>query len=126
MGTKFWQHFKVFLTLLGILLLTIFAVNNSSQVELSFGFTTVIVSQAIVIMVSAMIGALIAYLVFLFSSIKRKSLEKMMELRKKKTEEEARDFAEAAVAEAPATETTPDFVNEAMQETQNNNESIAS
>lgn len=124
MGTKFWQHFKVFLTLLGILLLTIFAVNNSSQVELSFGFTTVMVSQAIVIMVSAMIGAFIAYLVFLFSSIKRKSLEKMMELRKKKAEEEARDFAESPVAEAPVPEASPDFVNEVPPEAENDSESI--
>lgn len=120
MGTKFWQHFKVLLTLLGILLLTIFAVNNSSQVELSFGFTTVTVSQAIVIMVSAMLGALIAYLVFLFSSIKKKSLEKMIELRKKQAEEEAKDLAEVAVAQTPA----PDTGSELVQEAQNNNESI--
>lgn len=120
MGTKFWQHFKVLLTLLGILLLTIFAVNNSSQVELSFGFTTVTVSQAIVIMVSAMLGALIAYLVFLFSSIKKKSLEKMIELRKKQAEEEAKDLAEVAVAQTSA----PDTGSELVQEAQNNNESI--
>lgn len=109
----------MFLTLLGILLLTIFAVNNSSQVELSFGFTTVTVSQAIVIMVSAMLGALIAYLVFLFSSIKKKSLEKVIELRKKQAEEEAKDLAEVAVAQTPA----PDIGSELVQEAQNNNES---
>ncbi len=89
-----WLNIKVILMLIGIVLITMFATLNSNKVNVNFGLATVQISQAIVVLISALAGAIIMYLINLINIIRQKKMErdislaiKQKERRKKKEQE---------------------------------------
>ncbi len=67
------SHFKAILALVMAILVAIFAIMNSGEVEISFGFKTVNVSLAIIILIAVLVGAVFMYIITLTSAIKKRS-----------------------------------------------------
>ncbi len=86
-------HFKVIFGLIIAVIIAIFAVLNSKAVEINLAFTSFMVSQSVVILVSVTLGALLMYIVNVYYSLKskrtKKMLDKEIEKEKKKVLEEA-------------------------------------
>lgn len=61
-------NIKLLSILLIAILVTIFAVLNSANVNINFGFTEVFVSQALVILVSVTIGAILMYVATIYQN----------------------------------------------------------
>lgn len=84
MKLKINMEFKFIISLLFAVLVAIFAIQNAGSVEINFLFTTFTISQAVVILCSAIIGAIILLLLSLIKQIKQnmkiKQLNKEIEL----------------------------------------------
>jgi uncharacterized integral membrane protein len=83
MKLKVNMEFKFIISLLFSVLVAIFAIQNAKSVEINFLFTKFTISQAVVILGSAIIGALIVLLLGLIKQIKQgvkiKQLKKEIE-----------------------------------------------
>ena len=84
MKLKVNMEFKFIISLLFSVLVAIFAIQNARSVEINFLFTKFTISQAVVILGSAIIGALIVLLLGLIKQIKQgvkiKQLKKEIEI----------------------------------------------
>ncbi len=76
MGHKNNSNGKLIVGLVIAVLITMFAVLNAKPAEISFGFASVHISQAIVILVSMTLGALLMYIMGFVNSMKRRNKEK--------------------------------------------------
>ena len=77
------MEFRFIVSLIFAVLVAIFAIQNASSVEVRFFFANITISQAVVILGSAIIGAIIAVLLGLIKqirqSLKIKQLSKELE-----------------------------------------------
>lgn len=84
MKFKINMEIKFIISLLFAILVAIFAIQNSGSVEINFLFTKFTISQAVVILSSAIVGALIVLLLGLVKQIKQnmkiKQLSKEIEM----------------------------------------------
>lgn len=84
MKLKINMEFKFIISLLFAVLVAIFAIQNAGSVEINFLFTKFTVSQAVVILGSTIVGAIIVLLLSLIKQIKQnmkiKHLNKEVEL----------------------------------------------
>ncbi|MBU5427755.1 LapA family protein [Tissierella pigra] len=84
MKLKVNMEFKFIISLLFSVLVAIFAIQNARSVEINFLFTKFTISQAVVILGSAVIGALIVLLLGIIKQIKQgvkiKQLKKEIEI----------------------------------------------
>lgn len=71
MQVKVNMEFKFIVSLLFAVLVAIFAIQNAGNVEINFLFAKFTVSQAVVILVSAIVGAIIVLLLGLIKQIKQ-------------------------------------------------------
>lgn len=71
MKFKINMEIKFIISLLFAILVAIFAIQNSGSVEINFLFTKFTISQAVVILSSAIVGALIVLLLGLVKQIKQ-------------------------------------------------------
>ncbi len=84
MKFKVNMEFKFVLSLLFAVLVAVFAIQNSGSVEINFLFGKFIISQAVIILCSTIVGALIVLLLGLVKQIKQnmkiKQLNKEIEI----------------------------------------------
>ncbi len=84
MKFKINMEFKFIISLLFSVLVAIFAIQNAGSVEINFLFTKFTISQAVVILCSTILGALIVLLLGLIKQIKQnmkiKQLNKEIEM----------------------------------------------
>ncbi len=81
-------EFKFVISLLFAVLVAIFAIQNSALVEISFLFAKFSISQAVVILVSALAGAFIVLLLSLVKQIGQNKIIKQLKLEIKDLEGE--------------------------------------
>lgn len=70
------SNVRLIMGLVAAIIIALFAVLNSKEVEISFGFTSIKISQAIVILVSMTLGAVLMYSMSLLADMKRKKKQK--------------------------------------------------
>lgn len=70
---------SVILIMIVVLLITVFTVVNAAPVSLSLVFTRMEVSLALIILISALLGALILFLIGLFDGRKKSQKTKQLE-----------------------------------------------
>jgi uncharacterized integral membrane protein len=91
MKPKMNMEFKFVFSLIFAVLVSIFAIQNADSVEVKFFFSKFYISQAVVILVSAVIGAIIAFLLGLIKQIRQnikvKQLTKEINILKVQNEE---------------------------------------
>jgi putative membrane protein len=81
-------EFKFVISLLFAVMVAIFAIQNSAVVEISFLFAKFSISQAVVILISALAGAFIVLLLSLVKQIGQNKVIKQLKLDIKALEEE--------------------------------------
>ncbi len=79
-------NIKVILGLIFAIIIAVFAVLNSTEVTVNFGFTKVMISQSIVILASVTMGAVLMYFVSVYYHYKSKRDEKRVAKENKKAE----------------------------------------
>ncbi len=91
MNKKTNLEFKFVISLIFAVLVAIFAIQNAPAVQVSFFIWQISISQAIVILISAVIGALIVFLLGLIKQVKQnlkvKQLNKEIEALKSEKED---------------------------------------
>lgn len=91
MKVRLNMEFKFVISLVFAILVAIFAIQNSGVVEIRFFFTDLAISQAVVILASSIIGAIIVFLLSLINRIKQnlkiKELSKEVEMLIREKEE---------------------------------------
>lgn len=76
MKKKTWSNAKLIIILIFAILVTFFAVLNSGIVQISFGFASVKISQAIVILISMTLGALLMYIISIITEMKQDKIDR--------------------------------------------------
>lgn len=84
MKVKLNLEFKFVVSLIFAVLVAIFAIQNAGAVEIRFFFKQFTISQAIIILLSSVVGAIIVFLLGLVNQIKQnlkiKQIEKELEI----------------------------------------------
>lgn len=91
MNVKGNMEFKFVVSLVFAILVAVFAIQNAGSVEVKFFLAKFTISQAVVILISAVVGALIVFLLGLIKQIRQnlkiKQLTKEVELLKAQNDE---------------------------------------
>lgn len=124
MKFKINTEIKFIISLLFAVLVAIFAIQNAGSVEINFLFTKFTISQAVVILSSAIVGAFIVVLLSLVKQIKQNM--KIKQLNKEiETLAEEKDKLQAKVDEFALINTNnEDSVEDKREEVESKNENL--
>lgn len=127
MKFKVNMEFKFIISLLFAVLVAIFAIQNSGSVEINFLFANFTISQAVIILCSTIVGALIVLLLGLVKQIKQnmkiKQLNKEIEMlteEKDKLQAKVDEYSLASAEEEEKEQKTEDSGEEAVSEFEEN------
>lgn len=124
MKLKVNMEFKFIISLLFAVLVAIFAIQNAGNVEINFLFTKFTISQAVIILCSAIVGAIIILLLGLVKQIRQnmkiKQLNKEIEMLTEERDNLQAQIEEYSLTNIEEEEKTEEDSEEAVSENDEN------